>query len=83
MIDRMLGDVRFAFRTLLKAPTFTAAVVATIALAVGSTTAIFAVVDNILLRPLPFPDSERVVALCETNAAIGGWCGASPMNVAD
>ncbi len=84
MIDTVLGDIRFAFRTLLKAPTFTAAVVATIALAVGSTTSIFAVVDNILLRPLPFPDSERVVALCETNAAVpAGWCGASPMNVAD
>jgi putative ABC transport system permease protein len=83
MFDSVIGDVRFAFRTLQKAPTFAAAVIATIALAVGSTTAIFAVVDNILLRPLPFPDSERVVALCETNAATGGWCGASPMNVAD
>jgi len=84
MIDRVLGDIRFAFRTLLKAPTFTVAVVATIALAVASTTAIFAVVDNILLRPLPFPDSERVVALCETNAAVpADWCGASPINVAD
>lgn len=84
MIDRALGDIRFAFRTLLRSPTFTAAVVATIALAAGSTTAIFAVVDNILLRPLPFPDSERVVALCETNAALpAGWCGASPMNVMD
>jgi hypothetical protein len=57
--------------------------VATIALAVGATTAIFGVVDNILLRPLPFQESERVVALCETNAATGSWCGASPMNVAD
>jgi putative ABC transport system permease protein len=84
MFDRVLGDIRFALRTLLKSPTFTAAVVATIALAVGSTTAIFAVVDNILLRPLPFPDSERAVALCETNAAVpAGWCGASPMNVWD
>lgn len=83
MIDTVLGDIRFAFRTLLKAPTFTAAVIATIALAVGATTSIFAVVDNILLRPLPFPESERAVALCETNAATGGWCGSSPMNVAD
>lgn len=84
MMDRLIGDVRFAFRTFLKSPTFTAAVVATIALAVGSTTAIFAVVDNILLRPLPFADSERTVALCETNAAVpAGWCGASPMNVMD
>lgn len=83
MIDRALGDIRFAWRTLLKAPTFTAAIVATIALAVGSTTATFAVVDRILLRPLPFPDSEQVVALCETSAVTAGWCGASPLNVAD
>jgi putative ABC transport system permease protein len=83
MLDTVIGDVRFAFRTLQKAPTFALAVTATIALAVGSTTAIFAVVDNILLRPLPFPESERAVALCETNPITQGWCGASPMNVAD
>lgn len=83
MVDTLVRDVRFAMRTLAKAPTFTAAVVATIALAVGATTAIFAVVDAILLRPLPFPDSERAVMLCETNPSVGDWCGASPMNVAD
>jgi predicted permease len=83
MIERVISDIRYAARTLTKSPTFTAAVVATIALAIGATTAIFAVVDSILLRPLPFPDSERVVALCETNPVVEDWCGASPMNVAD
>jgi predicted permease len=83
MIDMVLQDIRLALRTLAKAPTFTAAVMVTIALGVGATTAIFTVVDAILLRPLPFPDSEQAVVLCETNPAIGDWCGASPMNVAD
>lgn len=83
MPDRLFADIRFALRTFVKSPTFTAAVVATIALAVGATTSIFAVVDTILLRPLPFPNSERVVRLCETHASIGDWCGASPANVAD
>ena len=83
-MDRILGDIRYAFRTLLKTPTFAAPVVATIALAVGSPTAIFAVVDNILLRPLPFDDSQRAVAFCETSAAMPpGICSASPMNVLD
>jgi putative ABC transport system permease protein len=83
MVDALLQDVRFALRTLLKTPTFTAAVVATIAIGMGATTAMFTVVDAILLRPLPFQDSERAVMLCETNPSIGDWCGASPMNVAD
>jgi putative ABC transport system permease protein len=83
MFDTVLRDLRFSLRTLAKAPTFTVAVVATIALALGATTAMFAVVDGILLRPLPFPGSDRTFALCETNPGIGDWCGASPMNVAD
>ena len=83
MLDTLLRELRLSLRTLLKAPSFTAAVVATIGLAVGATTAMFAVVDGVLLRPLPFPGSGQVVALCETNPSIGDHCGASPMNVAD
>jgi len=83
MITTVFADIRFGVRTFLKAPAFTAPVVTTIALAVGATTAIFAVADSIVLRPLPFFESERVVALCETNPVAAGWCGASPMNVAD
>lgn len=83
MIERVIADLRYALRTLAKSPTFSAAVIATIALALGATSAIFAVVDSILLRPLPFAASERAVALCETNPVVRDWCGASPMNVAD
>jgi predicted permease len=83
MIDNVLQDVRLAFRTLVKAPTVTVAVVATIALAIGATTAIFTIVNAVVLRPLPFAESEKAVMLCETNPSLGDWCGASPMNVAD
>ena len=83
MIDNVLQDVRLAFRTLAKAPTVTAAIIATIALAIGATTAIFTIVNAVVLRPLPFTESENAVMLCETNPTIRDWCGASPMNVAD
>src|SRR5271163_1673553 len=54
-------DFRFAFRQLLKAPSFTLTVVITLALGIGATTAIFSLVEGILLRPLPFANPERLV----------------------
>src|ERR1700731_607587 len=56
-------DLRFAFRQLLKAPGFTVTVVLTLALGIGATTAIFSLVEGILLRPLPFSDPDRLVLL--------------------
>jgi len=56
-------DVRFALRSLRRHPALTAAVVTAIALAIGANTAIFAVVNGVLLRPLPHPDSGRLVRL--------------------
>jgi len=82
-MDRLLGDVRFALRTLHRHPGFAAVVFATIGLAIGANTVIFTVVDRIALRPLPFPDSERVVVLSETNPKVGDYRVASPVNVAD
>jgi putative ABC transport system permease protein len=79
----ILRDFRFAARTLLKAPAFTAAVVITMALGIGATLSMFTVVDSIVLRPLPFPESTRVVMLCETNPRIPDRCIASPPNVSD
>ena len=79
----MPADVRFAVRTLFKAPGFLLAVVTTMALGIGTTISMFAVVNSIVLRPLPFPDSERVVMVCETNPRVREWCVASPPNVAD
>ena len=82
-MDKLIQDLRYAYRTLRKSPAFTAAVVATIALGIGANTAIFTVVDGILLRPLPFPASGRVVILCETNERLDDYCVASPLNVRD
>jgi predicted permease len=59
----MFNDLRYAFRQLLKNPGFTAVAVLTLALGIGATTAIFSVVYAVVLRPLPFSESERLVAL--------------------
>lgn len=62
----MLNDIRHAIRQLAKHPRFTAVPVATIALAVGATTAIFSVVDAVLFRPLPYPEPARLVTILNT-----------------
>jgi predicted permease len=66
----MLHDLRFAARGLARAPGFTAAAVLTLALGLGANTAIFSVLDAVLLRPLPFHDPERLVLVWET---MGDW----------
>src|SRR5215831_3582398 len=62
-----MNDLRYTFRMLRKTPLFTAAVVLTVALGIGATTAIFTVVNAVMLRPLPYADPGRLVWVAEKN----------------
>ena len=70
-LEDTLSDVRFAVRTLRKAPVFTVTVIAALAFCIGVNTAIFSVVDTVLFRPLPFPNQDRLVAVTEGVPGLG------------
>ncbi len=82
-MDALMQDLRFSVRNLVRRPGLTLAIIATLALGIGANTAIFTVVRSIVLRPLPFPHSERVVQIAETNERLGAIVTASPPNVDD
>ena len=64
-------DLRFAVRLLMRSPGFAAAAILTVAIGIGATLAVFSVVDAVLLRPLPYPDASRLVAVWETDRDSG------------
>src|ERR1700678_54292 len=70
----ILSDFKLIFRRLLKSPGFSATAILMLAFGIGATTAIFSIVDGVLLRPLPFPESDRLVVLADRlqGADIGG-----------
>src|SRR5216683_4951529 len=81
-IENFLMDVRFGARMLRRSPGPTAVMVFTLALAIGATTAIFSVVYGVLLRPLPFTDANRIMAVFEVNST-GGWSHLADPNFDD
>ncbi len=71
MIDKLWHDLRMALRSLSRRPGLSAVVVLTLALGIGSTTAIFSVVNGVLLRPLPYEDASRLAMIWENDRATG------------
>jgi len=70
-METLLQDIRYGIRTLLKQPAFTAIAIITIALGIGANTAIFSVVNAVILRPLPYTDADRLMMLWSTTARDG------------
>src|SRR5213596_3626229 len=62
-----MNNIRFAFRQVIKNPAFSAVAVITLALGIGANTAIFSVVNAVLLRPLPYPEADRIMVLNESS----------------
>jgi putative ABC transport system permease protein len=65
MLKTVPNDIRYALRTFARNPGFAAVVLLTLALGIGATTAIFSVLDGVMLRPLPYPDIDRILSLSE------------------
>src|SRR6188474_354177 len=72
-VDILKQDLRYTARTLGRARGFALTAILLTALGVGANTAAFSVADYVLFRPLPFPDSDAVVRLCEGPKEGGGW----------
>ena len=63
MFGSILQDVKIAFRVFAKAPGFTLVALLTLSVAIGANTAIFSVVDAVLLRPLAYPDADEIITI--------------------
>jgi predicted permease len=77
VLEPLWQDARFALRAMRRNPTFTVVVVLTLALGIGANTAVFTVINSILLKPLPYPQAEELVALRQIAPGAAGSAGSS------
>jgi len=83
-METLFQDMRFGLRMLRKSPGFTVVAVVALALCIASTTAIFSVVDVVLLHPMPYPDANRILRVSESQRSTGqGGDASSPANYLD
>lgn len=79
MLERLAQDIRFSFRLLRKSSGFAAVAIVTLAIGLGANTAIFSVLDAVLLRPLPYPDASRLMRIWQSEPQMGeGRLGTAP-----
>src|SRR3954469_8218276 len=71
-LESILADLKFALRRLRKSPGFAVTVLLTLAIGIGANTAVFSVIDTVLIRPLPYPHSEQLVSLWLNAPGAGG-----------
>src|SRR5688572_28608499 len=69
-MDSVTRNIRYAVRVLMRTPTFTCTVIATLAIVIGANTAVFSLIDAVLLKPLPFPEPDRLVLLSESRDGV-------------
>src|SRR5579863_4015692 len=81
-MNGFIQDIRFGIRTLAKAPGFTAIAILTLALGIGANSALFSVVNGVLLNPLAFPEPDRLMTLNVTSS-VGDAGGATYLNFLD
>lgn len=82
-MPQIIRDLRFSLRSLLRTPGFSVVTVLTLAIGIGGTTAIFSVVNGVLLRPLPYPDPERIVQIRHVHEGGGSQISLSYPNFVD
>ncbi len=82
-LEHLIQDFDYGWRQLRKAPGFAVIAIATLAIGIGATTAIFSIVNRVVLRPLAFPESDRLVSLSETRLPLSPTMGASPAVLAE
>src|SRR5262245_61981563 len=82
MMRTLFADLRYALRAISRTPSFAVAVASVLALGIGGNTAVFSVVDQLLLRPLPYPDGDQLVTVEESSGSLTSSASAdvSPAN---